>query len=114
MANGSTVPTVTNSGYSLKAVRKYGGKAVCFEGNIDFYGKSGFDFASKFGIGYHGVPKDEDQSFFLAIELEPGYLSGVSGEYSTPDCYLVDEGEAEHFDEVFSKKEKLRLPGQIF
>lgn len=100
--------------YSLKAAREYGGKAVCFEGNIDFYGKSGFGYASEYGIRYHGVPEGEDQSFFLAIELEPGYLNGVTGEYSTPDCYLVDEREAERFDEGFPKKKKLRLPGQLF
>lgn len=100
--------------FSLKAAKEYGGKAVCFEGNIAFYGKSGFDYASKFGIGYHGIPKGEDQSFFLAIELEPGYFEGVTGEYSTPDCYFVDESEAERFDNSFPEKEKLKLPGQIF
>lgn len=99
---------------SLELAKDFGIKALCFEGNIDFYGKSGFDYASRFGIRYHGLPDGADSSFFLCKELEEGYLSGVRGEYSTPQVYMVDEAEAERFDASFPKKEKLRLPGQIF
>ena len=91
-----------------------GAKALCFEGNIDFYGKSGFDYASKFDIRYHGLSEDDDSSFFLCIELENGYLDGVSGEYTTPSAYFVDEKQAEEFDSGFPEKEKLKLPGQLF
>ena len=100
--------------YSLERAREYGCQALCFEGNIDFYGKSGFEFASKFGIRYHGLPEGEDASFFLCKELEEGYLDGVTGEYATPKGYFVDENEAEEFDKNFPPKEKLRLPGQLF
>ena len=100
--------------YSLKKAKEYGFKAVCFEGNIDFYGKSGFKPASEFGIRYHGLPEGEDASFFLCKELEPGYFDGVTGEYATPSGYFVDETAAEEFDKEFSHKEKLRLPGQLF
>lgn len=100
--------------YTLEKAREYGIKAVCFEGNIDFYGKSGFDYASKFGIRYHGVSEGEDASFFLCKELERGYLSGVTGEYTPPKCYFVDEKEAEEFDKAFPHKEKLKLDTQIF
>ena len=100
--------------YSLKKAKEYGFKAVCFEGNIDFYGKSGFKPASEFGIRYHGLPEGEDASFFLCKELEPGYFDGVTGEYATPSRYFVDEAAAEEFDKVFPHKEKLRLPGQLF
>lgn len=78
------------------------------EGNIDFYGKSGFKPASEYGIRYHGLPEGEDASFFLCKELVPGYLDGITGEYSTPTGYLVDEREAEAFDKQFSNKEKNR------
>lgn len=88
--------------------------AVCLEGNIDFYGKSGFDYAGKFGIRYHSLPAGEDAPFFLCKELEKGYLGGVTGVYAPPECYFVDEGEAERFDQSFPKKEKLKLDGQIF
>ena len=100
--------------YSLEKAAEFGAGALCFEGNIDFYGKSGFTFASEFGIRYHGLPEGEDASFFLCKELIPGYLDGITGEYATPEIYFVDEAEAEAFDQRFPYKEKLKLPGQIF
>ena len=56
--------------YSLKKAAELGCGALCFEGNIDFYGKSGFRQASEYGIRYHGLPEG----------------------------YLVDEQEVEEFD----------------
>lgn len=100
--------------FSLEKAAEMGAGAVCFEGNIDFYGKSGFTYASEFGVRYHGLPEGEDASFFLCKELIPGYLRGVSGEYATPQGYFVDEAEAEEFDKAFPHKEKLKLPGQLF
>ena len=51
---------------------------------------------------------------FLCKELVPGYLDGITGEYATPEGYLVDEREAEEFDKQFPNKEKKKLPGQIY
>ena len=100
--------------YSLEQATKLGAGALCFEGNIDFYGKSGFTYASNYGIRYHGLPEGEDSSFFLSKELIPGYLDGITGEYTTPSGYFVDEGDAEEFDKHFPPKEKLKLPGQLW
>ena len=100
--------------YSLEKAAELGCGALCFEGNIDFYGKSGFTYAREFGIRYHGLPEGEDDSFFLCKELIDGYLDGVTGEYATPKGYFVDEAEAEEFDRAFPYKEKLKLPGQLF
>ena len=100
--------------HSLEKAAELGCGAVCFEGNIDFYGKSGFAYAREFGIRYHGLPEGADDSFFLCRELIPGYLEGVTGEYQTPRGYFVDEEEAEQFDKTFAPKEKLKLPGQLF
>lgn len=99
--------------YSLEKAREYGAGALCFEGNIDFYGKSGFTYASDFGIRYHGLPEGADASFFLCKELIPGYLDGITGVYATPRGYFVDEAEAEAFDRQFPPKVKLKLPGQL-
>lgn len=100
--------------FSLEKARQYGIKALCFEGNIDFYGKSGFECASKFGIRYHGLPADADASFFLCKELEHGYLDGITGEYTPPECYFVSEEKAEIFDRSFPVKLKEKLDGQLF
>lgn len=99
---------------TLEKAAGLGFGAVCFEGNIDFYGNSGFTFASRYGIRYHGLPEGEDASFFLCKELKKGYLDGVNGEYATPQGYFVDEAEAEEFDKLFPPKEKLKLPGQLW
>lgn len=100
--------------YTLDRACMLGCGAVCFEGNIGFYGKSGFSYAGDFGIRYHGLPEGEDASFFLCKELIPGYLKGVTGEYAPPEGYFVDEAEADAFDKTFPPKEKLKLPGQLF
>ena len=100
--------------YSLEKAAEMGFGAVLFEGNIDFYGKSGFDYARKFGIRYHDLPEDADDSFFLCRELIPGYLDGITGVYQTPQGYYVEDADVEAFDRGFSPKEKLKLPGQIF
>ena len=100
--------------YSFKKARELGCDALCFEGNIDFYGKSGCSFASEYGIRYHGLTEGEDSSFFLCKELIPGYLDGITGEYVTPSGYFVDESAVDEFDKTFPSKEKLKLPGQLF
>ena len=100
--------------YCLDKAAELGFCAVLFEGNIGFYGKCGFDYASKFGIRYHDLPEDVDSSFFLCRELIPGYLDGITGVYQTPKGYYVSDADVEEFDKGFPKKEKLKLPGQIF
>ena len=87
---------------------------MLFEGNIGFYGKSGFNYARNFGIRFLVLPVGADDSFFLCRELIPGYLDDVTGVYQTPQGYYVDDADVEAFDKAFPPKEKLRLPGQIF
>ena len=93
--------------YSLEKAAEMGFGAVLFEGNIDFYGKSGFDYARKFGIRYHDLPEGADDSFFLCLDE-------VIGVYQTPQAYYVDDADVEEFDKNFPAKEKLKLPDQIF
>ena len=99
---------------SLEKAARLGFGAVLFEGNIGFYGKSGCDYASRFGIRYHDLPADADASFFLCKELIPGYLDDVTGVYQTPRGYYVQDAEVEAFDRAFPPKVKLKLPGQLF
>ena len=100
--------------YSLEKAAELGFGAVLFEGNIAFYGKSGFEYARKFGIRYHDLPEGADDSFFLCRELIPGYLDKITGVYRTPEGYYVKDEDVEEFDKDFPQKEKLKLPGQIF
>ena len=100
--------------YSMEKAKAMGAGALCFEGNIDFYGKSGFVVASTKGIHYYDEPRDAEVPYFLLKELEEGYLDGVEGVYHTPQGYFVDEAEAAEFDKNFPPKEKRKLPGQLF
>ena len=76
-----------------------------FEGNIDFYGKSGFTYAREFSIRYHDLPEDADSSFFLCKELIPGYLDDVTGVYQTPQGYYVKDEDVDEFDKGFPSKD---------
>jgi len=100
--------------HSLEKAAEMGFGAVLFEGNIGFYGKSGFDYARNFGIRYHDLPEGADSSFFLCKELIPGHLDGITGVYRTPQGYYVKDEDVQEFDKNFPQKEKLKLPGQIF
>ena len=102
--------------YSLEQAAALGCGALCFEGNIRFYGRSGFTYAREFGIRYHGLPEGADASFFLCKELIPGYLDGVTGEYAPPAGYFAAEQDPEdfaRFDATFPPREKKVLPGQL-
>ncbi len=101
---------------SLERAAALGCGALCFEGNVDFYGKSGFTFARRYGIRYRGLPEGADDAFFLCRELIPGWLEGVTGEYGPPEGYFVAEREPEAFeafDAQFPPKVRLKLPGQL-
>ena len=103
--------------HCLEKAAGLGCGALCFEGNIDFYGKSGFTFARNFSIRYHDLPEGADDSFFLCKELIPGYLNGIRGEYAPPEGYFAaekDPEDFEKFDAQFPPKVKLKLPGQLF
>lgn len=99
--------------YALEKAARMGVGAVCMEGNIAFYGKCGFDIASKSGIHYYAEPREAVVPYFLLKQLQEGFLDGVTGVYRTPAGYFVDEAEAEAFDRQFPPKVKRKLPGQI-
>lgn len=100
--------------YTFERATQLGYGAILFEGNVDFYGKSGCLEASCYGIRYHGLPEGADASFFLCKELKVGYLDGITGEYSSPEIYFVSDNEVDDFDKTFQPKKKLKLPGQLF
>ena len=99
--------------YSLQKAAELGYGAVCFEGNINFYGKSGFILASEKKIHYDGEPRDAVVPYFLLKELKEGYLEGIEGVFYQPMAQYADEAAADEFDKQFPPKEKLKLPGQL-
>lgn len=100
--------------YSMGKAKEAGVGALAITGNILFYGKSGFVPAKKKGVRY---ADDPEADYLLVKELTPGFLDGVSGTYKDPDGYFVCEKDLEafeRFEATFPKKEKKKLPGQLF
>lgn len=102
--------------YSMEKARQMNGGCLLICGNIDFYGKSGFVPAFTKGIRYNDATGD-DAPYFLCKELEPGFLTGITGSYKDPEGYFAAERNPADFEEYEAKfpyKEKLKLPGQLF
>lgn len=96
--------------YSLEKAKELGFKAVAITGNLNFYGKLGFELGKDKNVVYADDPEAE---YFLVKELEEGFLEGIAGTYKDPQGYFVDEQEAEIFDLQFPKKEKLKTDSQL-
>ena len=75
--------------YSMEKAQEMGAGALAITGNILFYGKSGFVPAKTKGIRY----ADDPEGYFICEK--------------NPEAF-------EKFEAAFPKKEKLKLPGQLF
>ncbi|MBO5070637.1 MAG: N-acetyltransferase [Roseburia sp.] len=117
----SILPECQRQGYgkallddSMERAKALGCGALAICGNIGFYGRSGFVPAKRTGICYEDDPNAD---YFLIRELLPGFLDGVAGSYRDPAGYFAAEENPEAFeifDAQFPKKEKRKLPGQLF
>lgn len=117
----SIAPSYQRQGYgkrlldaSVEKAKEMGAGALAITGNIQFYGQSGFVLGKTKRIRY---ADDPEADYFLVKELEPGFLSGISGTYRDPDGYFVCEKNPEAFtayEAAFPEKEKCKLPGQLF
>lgn len=102
--------------YSLSQATIAGFKAVCIEGDLNFYSKCGFVKASEFSLRYHGIEDGQSADFFLAKELVKGALKDVSGVYHTPDVYFSGftlKEEFEAYEATFDYREKMVKEGQL-
>lgn len=100
--------------FVMEQAKKMGAGALAITGNILFYGKSGFVTAKTKGVRY---ADDPNADYFLIKELTPGFLNGIFGTYKDPEGYFVcekDPAAFERFEAEFPKKQKLKLPGQLF
>lgn len=91
---------------TLKKAKESQYKAVLITGNSDFYHRFGFVTASKFDIHLKGIPLEEEAAFFMALELEKGALSSLSGIYEFDAAFDPSEHELEIFEKAFPPKMK--------
>lgn len=92
--------------YTLNKAKEMGYKAVLITGNHNYYNPLEFVSASKYKIYLPGMSENDEATFFMAKELEEGYLTKHSGVYDFDKCFEVNEEELEHFENKFPYKPK--------
>lgn len=109
----SVLPEMQKSGIGSLLIMKtlakasdLGYKAVLITGNPEYYGRFGFVPASRFGVHLKGISPDDEAAFFMAKELEPGFLAKNSGIYNFDERYDPSESEVLEFEKHFSPKQK--------
>lgn len=114
------LPSLQRKGYgkaiinfTLDKAKELGFGAVALMGSPDYYPRFGFKPASSFNIYYEGMDRNVDAPFFMIKELKDGFLSGVSGVYSDPVEYNVDEKDVDEFDKKFPPKVKEKNENQL-
>lgn len=91
---------------TMKKAKEFGYKAVLITGNPAYYRRFGFISASKYHIHLPDISLDEEASFFMAKELEEGFLLKHSGIYNFDKKFDPTDVELENFDVLFPYKEK--------
>lgn len=103
---------------AIKRAKALGVGALCITGDVAFYRRFGFTYAGEFSIRYRDAdPNDPVVPYFLAKELQPGFLTGISGTYADPTVYFAAqrfEKDFERFEATFPAKDAKVLPGQLF
>lgn len=91
---------------TMKRAKELGYKAVLITGNPEYYRRFGFISASKYHIHLPNISFEDEASFFMAKELEEGFLIKHSGVYSFDTKFEPSDIELENFDKLFPYKEK--------
>lgn len=99
--------------YTLEKAAAMGYPLVLITGNPDYYKKFGFESASKYGIFYEGMDRNEESPFFMVKILDAEKAKGLTGTYADPAVYQTDEKEVDEFDKIFPPKVKEVREGQL-
>lgn len=88
--------------HSIICAKKMGYGAILFFGHPTYYPRFGFKEAKEFGIT---TAWGANFPAFMAMELQEGYLNGVSGRYIEAPIYDEDitKGPAKEYDKLFFK-----------
>lgn len=92
--------------YTLDKAKCLGYKAVLITGDNNYYNPLGFESACRYHVYLPGTSEDDEAAFFMAKELEEGYLGNNNGIYDFDICFNVSEEELEIFDRKFPEKAK--------
>jgi putative acetyltransferase len=95
--------------HTISLARDMGYPAICIYGDPRYYSRFGFRCAEKYDI------KSSDGKFavaLLALELRPGALNDISGNFCESAAFSVDEDEFAKFEATFPFKEKKETDSQ--
>ena len=92
--------------YTLDKAKCLGYKAVLITGDNNYYNPLGFESACRYHVYLPGTSEDDEAVFFMAKELEEGYLGNNNGIYDFDICFNVSAEELEIFDRKFPEKAK--------
>lgn len=95
---------------TIAKAKALGYKAVVIFGDPAFYHRFGFVNAKQYGIK---PPMGDNCEEFMALELFPGALAGISGVFQIDKAFAVDKEELEEYDSRFPHKEKHKRAGQL-
>ena len=116
----SVLPAVIRRGvggclmrFAIQSAREHGVSALFLAGDPGYYHRFGFVSASKFGIHMQGADPNDAADWLMALPLFPGALDHKAGVFAFSPVFLVSPEDAERFDAIFPKREKLVLPGQL-
>ena len=92
---------------TMKKAANLGYKAVLITGNKNYYKRFGFKPAFDYDVHLEGNKIEDKAEYFMAKELEEGYLSKHPGIYQFDKIfYEYPKDELEEYDKKFPKKIK--------
>ncbi len=95
---------------SIARARELGFSGVFLMGNPAYYSRFGFRNAGEFGV-FASDGKSYD--YFMGLELAPGRLNGISGNFFYDEAFNINGEELEEFEKLFPKREKHITPTQL-
>lgn len=104
--------------YTLKLAEDMNIPFVFVVGDENYYGRFGFESASKYNLYLDGTDTNEENPFFMIriMENHKNILKDMdydNGIFHNPKVFDVDEKEVDEFDKNFEYKEKKVQDGQL-
>jgi predicted N-acetyltransferase YhbS len=88
---------------SIARAASLGFKSIILYGNPEYYKRFGFENAEKYTIA---TRDNQNYDPFMAIELYPGALNGITGRFYEDNLFFNTEADLEEFEKLFPAKEK--------
>lgn len=92
--------------HTIMHAAQLGYKAIIFYGHPDYYARFGFQSAKLFDVT---TPDGSNFDAFMAMELYPSALEGISGEFYEASLFNINEEDVQKFDLNFPPKKPAEM-----